>query len=150
MADTPVTRHGGRQLMNRISGAMNATHGSGLGAMMGFMGLPFFSRGSDYLGSYAGHGQMLSPWDNYGMGGFGGRGLGGHGGGGVTPPTTGGEDPGVDDGTDGSDGTLGRGHWSFPQYTQTWAFTPPTPAPYMTPNPFSASRYGNPFSKKNK
>lgn len=30
-------------------------------------------------------------------------------------------------------------NWSFPQYSQTWAFTPPTPQPVMPPPAFSSS-----------
>jgi hypothetical protein len=26
--------------------------------------------------------------------------------------------------------------WTFPQYSQSWAFTPPTPTPYMNPPRF--------------
>jgi hypothetical protein len=43
--------------------------------------------------------------------------------------------------------------WSFPQYSQTWAFTPPTPTPYMNPprfDPKSSSGYaGMASSTKN-
>ena len=28
--------------------------------------------------------------------------------------------------------------WQFPQYSQTWAFTPPTPTPVMLPPKFDA------------
>jgi hypothetical protein len=28
--------------------------------------------------------------------------------------------------------------WSFPQYSQTWAFTPPAPSKFNLPGPFSA------------
>lgn len=28
--------------------------------------------------------------------------------------------------------------WAFPQYTQTWAFTPPTPVSYPAPPPFNS------------
>lgn len=32
-------------------------------------------------------------------------------------------------------------NWTFPQYSQTWAFTPPTPTPYQLPppNPYQTS-----------
>lgn len=69
-----------------------------------------------------------------GMGNYGG---GGHGGGGKKPPTT---PPPTDPNSQFS--------WQFPQYTQTWAFTPPTPTPYMNPQPFDPKKYGNPFDKK--
>lgn len=39
--------------------------------------------------------------------------------------------------------------WTFPQYSQTWAFTPPNPTPYLNPAPFDTKKYGDPFSKKN-
>lgn len=70
---------------------------------------------------------------NY-RGGYGGRpgGIGGK-----KPPTT---PPPTDPNSQFS--------WQFPQYTQTWAFTPPTPTPYMNPQPFDPKKYGNPFDKK--
>lgn len=39
-------------------------------------------------------------------------------------------------------------YWTFPQYSQTWAFTPPPPSPYFNPQPFDPKKYGNPFPKK--
>jgi hypothetical protein len=41
--------------------------------------------------------------------------------------------------------------WSFPQYSQTWAFTPPTPTPYMSPprfDPESSTGYAGVSSGK--
>lgn len=35
--------------------------------------------------------------------------------------------------------------WQFPQYTQTWAFTPPPPTPYMYPQPFDPKKFGDPL-----
>jgi hypothetical protein len=35
--------------------------------------------------------------------------------------------------------------WQFPQYSQTWVFTPPAPTPYMSPAPFDPKKYGDPF-----
>lgn len=32
--------------------------------------------------------------------------------------------------------------WTFPQYSQTWAFTPPTPSPMQLPPPFDPKTYG--------
>lgn len=32
--------------------------------------------------------------------------------------------------------------WQFPQYSQTWAFTPPKPTPYDQPPAFDKSKYG--------
>lgn len=36
-------------------------------------------------------------------------------------------------------------NWQFPQYTQTWAFTPPTPPPYTLPPPFDTKKFGDPL-----
>lgn len=41
-------------------------------------------------------------------------------------------------------------YWQFPQYSQSWAFTPPAPTPYMNPPAFDPKKYGDPLSKKNK
>jgi hypothetical protein len=73
-----------------------------------------------------------------------------HGGGGSG--STGGTGTGTGTGTvptTGGPGPVPRGQWAFPQYTQTWAFTPPTPTPYMTPGPFDTKKYGNPLTAKN-
>lgn len=32
-----------------------------------------------------------------------------------------------------SSGQPSQINWQFPQYSQTWAFTPPTPKPYVLP-----------------
>ena len=32
--------------------------------------------------------------------------------------------------------------WQFPQYSQTWAFTPPAPSKFTLPPPFDASKNG--------
>jgi hypothetical protein len=39
-------------------------------------------------------------------------------------------------------------YWQFPEYTQSWAFTPPEPTPYMYPEPFDTKKFGNPLNKK--
>ena len=31
-------------------------------------------------------------------------------------------------------------NWSFPQYSQSWAFKPPVPSPYNMPPPFKGKR----------
>ena len=71
---------------------------------------------------------------------------GGRGGGGSTP-TTGGDlppyDPNAGTGTDAT-----KQYWTFPQYSQTWAFTPPAPSPYFNPQPFDPKKYGNPLNTK--
>ncbi len=38
-------------------------------------------------------------------------------------------------------------NWQFPQYSQTWAFTPPTPTPMQSPPPFNAATYGKDSKK---
>ena len=32
-------------------------------------------------------------------------------------------------------------NWSFPQYSQSWAFTPPVAPPYIMPPPFDKKKY---------
>lgn len=108
------------------------------------------TRGTDMLtkaGLQASFNQFMH--DRLGQGGFNGvfgfpeamgnprSGGNGGGGGGNKPPTT----PTPADPTN----TI---NWQFPQYTQTWAFTPPTPLPYVGPQPFDTSKYGNPYNKK--
>ena len=63
----------------------------------------------------------------------------------VTDPAV---DPAVDPTAQVPGGAQQPFAWSFPQYSQSWAFTPPPPTPYMTPNPFDTSKYGDPFKKK--
>ena len=135
-----------RQLGKRISGGMNS--GSPFGAMMGFMNMPWLSRGSDRLGSYAGHPSYVNAMDYYGNGM---SRAGNHGGGGnpqIEDPPLPPVDPNDPNG-DGS-GNAGQQYWKFPQYSQTWAFTPPTPTPYEYPQPFDPKKYGNPFAKSKK
>jgi hypothetical protein len=38
--------------------------------------------------------------------------------------------------------------WQFPQYSQTWAFTPPTPQPVNLPPMFDPKTYGKDTKKK--
>lgn len=38
-------------------------------------------------------------------------------------------------------------NWQFPQYSQTWAFTPPTPPPVNLPPAFNAATYGKDTKK---
>jgi uncharacterized membrane protein YgcG len=35
--------------------------------------------------------------------------------------------------------TPAQAGWQFPQYSQTWAFTPPAPTPLMLPPPFGST-----------
>jgi hypothetical protein len=41
----------------------------------------------------------------------------------------------------------GKFAWTFPQYSQSWAFTPPEPTPYPYPQRFDPKKYGDPFKK---
>ena len=83
---------------------------------------------------------IFAPWsavdgNSYGGGGGGGKGNG-NGGNPTTPPAN-------------PPTTPEKFAWQFPQYTQSWAFTPPTPTPYEYPQPFDTKKYDNPFNKKN-
>jgi len=73
------------------------------------------------------------------MGGGGGAG-GGKKGGGTSSTAT--QDPST---ATNAQNTM---NWQFPQYTQTWAFTPPAPLPYNYPQPFDPNKYGNPLKNK--
>ena len=73
-----------------------------------------------------------------------GGGRGGNSNGGT--PTTGGDLPPYDP---NALANASKQYWTFPQYTQSWAFTPPTPTPYMNPQPFDTAKYGNPLNTKN-
>jgi hypothetical protein len=101
--------------------------------MMGFMGLPFMSRGESYGGPFSSI-DPLSP-------DFWGRVIGRNG--------TQAERPPLPPRTPSNDGA-GQPYWQFPQYSQTWAFTPPEPTPYLYPQPFDPKKYGNPFAKDKK
>lgn len=97
MATTPSRGAGTKQLMKQIGfGMKNTPMGSGgMGALMGFMGLPFLSKGAG-AGKGSGGGpfmtvdpRTLSMW----QGGFGNRPPGSNT---TGEPTTGGEDPAYD------------------------------------------------------
>jgi hypothetical protein len=137
--------------MRQISyGMQNAPMGSGgMGAMMGFMGLPFMSKGNGAGKGSGGPWMTVDPVSqSMWQGGYGNRPPGGDGGGGgpqIEDPTLPPYDPNDPNG-DGS----GKFSWQFPQYSQTWAFTPPEPTPYPYPQPFDPKKYGNPFLKDTK
>jgi hypothetical protein len=120
--------------------------------MMGFMGLPWLSRNSDGHGSGSGPIQMMNPTPNPltwgGMSDPGTNGYGGGNGGGGNPQI---EDPALppyDPNNPNGGQQPQQQDWTFPQYSQTWAFTPPAPTPYPDPQPFDPKKYGNPFAKK--
>ncbi len=131
-----------KQLMGQIGYGMRNTPmaGGGMGAMMGFMGLPFMSRGNGVGNGSGGPWMTVDPRNQstYPVG-FNGGG---------NPPGTGGEDPPLD--PNGPPPEPERFSWQFPQYSQTWAFTPPAPTPYPYPQPFDPKKYGNPFAKGKK
>lgn len=62
--------------------------------------------------------------------------------------------PGTGTGTGGTGGTGGTTPqtlaWSFPQYSQTWAFTPPAPVYPSLPPPFNKDTYAADQKKKKK
>jgi hypothetical protein len=75
---------------------------------------------------------------------------------GTTPPNGMGgggpqiEDPALppfDPNDPNGDGSGGKFAWTFPQYSQSWAFTPPEPTPYPYPQRFDPKKYGDPFKK---
>jgi hypothetical protein len=141
-------KQAGNKLMRQIDyGMANSSRAtSGIGAMMGFMGLPFLSRGDDVGKGSSGSWMTVDPRNQsmYAPG------SGGGGGGGGNPPQI--EDPPLppyDPNDPNGDGS-GKFSWQFPQYSQTWAFTPPAPTPYPYPQPFDPKKYGDPFAKDKK
>lgn len=48
----------------------------------------------------------------------------------------------------GTGGTGSQAGWTFPQYTQSWAFTPPDPYSPPMPPPFDPKKYGTGSTKK--
>lgn len=143
MAKAPLTPQQLRQQGNK-SLSRNIEYGFGKGgiegAMMGFMGLPYMARPG------ATHGNIGGPWQQMWPGGVDPnmRGNGGN-------PGTGGDGPAVDpnDPNDPNNpANAGKFAWTFPQYSQTWAFTPPEPTPYPYPQKFDPAVYGNPLAKK--
>jgi hypothetical protein len=141
MAKAPLSPQQRRQndtksLTGNIQYGMD--NGGLMGGLMGFMGLPYWARDSG-----------TAPWQQMWPGGV-APGMGGNGGGGGGNPQI--EDPALPP-YDPNNPNAGGGQqqqqdWTFPQYSQTWAFTPPAPTPYPDPQPFDPKKYGNPFAKK--
>ena len=140
MAKAPLTPQQRRQnstksLVGNIQYGL--TNGGPMGAMMGFMGLPYLSRPG------ATHGNAGGPWQKMWPGG-------------IDPTAGGGQQPQIeqpplpplDPNDPNNPANANKFAWSFPQYSQTWAFTPPEPTPYPYPQPFDTAKYGNPFAKK--
>lgn len=144
MATTPKEGSFFDQMSKRVQYGMD--HGGTMGAMMGFLGLPYLARGGG--SDSAPHGSGPAPFQRMWPGGI----APGNGG----APGTGGDGPAVDpndpngDPNDPNNPNSGRFAWSFPQYSQSWAFTPPAPTPYSYPQPFDPKKYGDPFAKGSK
>lgn len=97
---------GFQQTARWVQGGMNGA--GGLGAMMGFMGLPWLSRNAGPGNS--GHIGWVNPWDFLGGIGQFGKGGGGKGGGGNDD---GGDDGGGDNGGGGNDNGNGSTAWKL-------------------------------------
>jgi hypothetical protein len=103
------------------------------------------SRLFQYLGNYPNLSGRDQP-SPFGMGGLFGPGIyqgvaPGAPGGPVSPPP-----PPPDGGTGG--GPTPTPDWSFPQYTQNWAFTPPAPFYTAPPPVFDKNKYPTTTKKK--
>lgn len=100
--------------------------------------------GDTRLGQYFAKGHTLlskgQPFP-FGRGGIYGPPEGGLLGGGTTTPPDGG-------GGGGPPAPPPAARWAFPQYTQDWAFTPPTPVWYPDPPKFDKSKYPQTTPKK--
>ena len=125
----------------QIKWALQNSGGSGAGGIFGAMsGMPWQQkRGNLWMTIDPGR-QAVYP-----SGTTPPRGMGG-GGPQIEDPALPPYDPNDPNG-DGS-GNGGKFAWTFPQYSQTWAFTPPEPTPYPYPQPFDPKKYGNPLAKK--
>lgn len=105
----PTGRKHTKNLTRMIQNGMRSNGIAGIeGGMMGFMGLPWLTRGYAGKGSI-GPWQWMTPW-GAGMGG-----KGGGGGGGGEDPGTGGEDPGTGGDGSGNGGGIGSTSWIPPQ-----------------------------------
>ncbi len=146
MALPPKSREG-RQLQRAISGGMNS--GNVFGPVMGFMGLPWVSRGARNPGGSYGPPSWVMAEDFYGNGisrAYNNRQPKPP----IEDPPLPPYDPNDPDGDGSGGGDAGKQYWKFPQYSQTWAFTPPEPTPYSYPQPFDPKKYGNPFASGKK
>jgi len=149
MAKAPLTPQQRRQNSTKsLSGNIQygMDNGGLMGGLMGFMGLPYWARGGGNDSTPQGSGP--APWQQMWPGGV-APGMGGNGGGGGGNPQI--EDPALppyDPNNPNGGQQPQQQDWTFPQYSQTWAFTPPAPTPYPDPQPFDPKKYGNPFAKK--
>ena len=134
MADNKKT--GMSQLAQQVNWALKNSR-SGMGGMAAMMGIPFQQKTGGQWMTINPRMQSIYPS-------------------GTTPPSgMGGNNPQIEDPTlppydpnDPNGDSSGKLAWQFPQYSQTWAFTPPEPTPYPYPQPFDPKKYGDPFAKK--
>lgn len=137
MAKTPMKNSPFSGLMKQVDWGMKNSRG-GIGGMAAMLGVPFQQkRGGNWM--------TIDPRSQsvYLSG--------------TTPPNgiSGGgpqiEDPALppfDPNDPNGDGSgSGKFAWTFPQYSQSWAFTPPEPTPYPYPQRFDPKKYGDPFKK---
>ena len=124
------------QLAQQVNWALKNSRG-GMGVMAAMMGIPFQQKTGGQWMTINPRMQSIYPS-------------------GTTPPSgMGGNNPQIEDPTlppydpnDPNGDGSGKLAWQFPQYSQTWAFTPPEPTPYPYPQPFDPKKYGDPFAKK--
>jgi hypothetical protein len=138
MAKTPMKNSPFSGLMKQIDWGMKNSRG-GIGGMAAMLGVPFQQkRGGNWM--------TIDPRSQsvYLSGTTPPNGMGG-GGPQIEDPALPPFDPNDPNG-DGS-GNGGKFAWTFPQYSQSWAFTPPEPTPYPYPQPFDPKKYGDPFKK---
>jgi hypothetical protein len=125
-------------LIKQIDWGMKNSRG-GIGGMAAMLGVPFQQkRGGNWMTIDPGRQSVYLSGTTppNGMGGGGPQ---------IEEPALPPFDPNDPNG-DGSGS--GKFAWTFPQYSQSWAFTPPAPTPYPYPQPFDPKKYGNPFAKK--
>jgi hypothetical protein len=124
-------------LMKQVDWGMKNSRG-GIGGMAAMLGVPFQQkRGGNWMTIDPGRQSVYLSGTTppNGMGGGGPQ---------IEDPTLPPFDPNDPNG-DGSGS--GKFAWTFPQYSQSWAFTPPEPTPYPYPQRFDPKKYGDPFKK---
>lgn len=137
MANTgkPANRDSFQSLGKRVQYGL--TNGGPMGAIMGFMDMPYRSRQNG-----------MQPMQTMWPGGIDPRMHGSNGGNPqIENPPLPPLDPN-DPNDPNNPANTGQFAWKFPQYSQTWAFTPPEPTPYPYPQKFDPAIYGNPLAKK--
>ncbi len=137
MAKTPMKNSPFSGLMKQVDWGMKNSRG-GIGGMAAMLGVPFQQkRGGNWMTIDPGRQSVYLSGTTppNGMGGGGPQ---------IEDPTLPPFDPNDPNG-DGSGS--GKFAWTFPQYSQSWAFTPPEPTPYPYPQRFDPKKYGDPFKK---